>query len=94
MFRSMNVSTRAAASFSAIAVMLLFVGFFSLVQVQALRETEQVIETNWLAGVRDTGRLRGDVLELRLTVARSLIPSEDGSVSAASREISQRRSHI
>ena len=26
---------------------------------------------HWLAGVRDTGRLRGDVLELRLTVARS-----------------------
>lgn len=87
MFRSMNVSTRAAASFSVIALMLLFVGCFSLFQVQALRETEQVIETNWLAGVRDTGRLRGDVLELRLTVARSLIPSDDGSASSASSEL-------
>ncbi len=94
MFRSMNVSTRAAASFSVIALMLLFVGCFSLFQVQALRETEQVIETNWLAGVRDTGRLRGDVLELRLTVARSLIPSDDGSASSASSEIGRRRSHI
>jgi len=90
----MNVSTRAAASFSVIALMLLFVGCFSLFQVQALRETEQVIETNWLAGVRDTGRLRGDVLELRLTVARSLIPSDDGSASSASSEIGRRRSHI
>ena len=94
MFRSMNVSARAALSFSAIALLLLFVGCFSLVQVQALRETEQVMETNWLAGVRDSGGLRSDVLELRLMVARSLIPSADESAAAARRDIGERRSQI
>ena len=94
MFRSMNVSARAALSFSAIALLLLFVGCFSLVQMQALRETEQVMETNWLAGVRDSGGLRSDVLELRLMVARSLIPSADESAAAARRDIGERRSQI
>ncbi|WP_437269764.1 methyl-accepting chemotaxis protein [Stutzerimonas balearica] len=94
MFRSMNVSARAALSFSAIALLLLFVGCFSLVQVQALRETEQVMETNWLAGVRDSGGLRSDVLELRLMVARSLIPSADESAADARRDIGERRSQI
>ncbi|MGN2621576.1 methyl-accepting chemotaxis protein [Stutzerimonas balearica] len=90
----MNVSARAALSFSAIALLLLFVGCFSLVQVQALRETEQVMETNWLAGVRDSGGLRSDVLELRLMVARSLIPSADESAADAQRDIGERRSQI
>ncbi len=94
MFRSMSVSARAALSFSAIALLLLFVGCFSLVQVQALRETEQVMETNWLAGVRDSGGLRSDVLELRLMVARSLIPSADESAADARRDIGERRSQI
>ncbi|MFG3695779.1 methyl-accepting chemotaxis protein [Stutzerimonas stutzeri] len=94
MFRSLNVSTRAAVSFSAIALLLLFVGCFSLLQVQALRETEQVIETNWLAGVRDSGRLRTDVQDLRLMVARSLIPSADSAASSATSEIKQRRSQV
>lgn len=94
MFRSLNVSTRAAVSFSAIALLLLFVGCFSLLQVQALRETEQVIETNWLAGVRDSGRLRADVQDLRLMVARSLIPSADSAASNATSEIKQRRSQV
>lgn len=94
MFRSMNVSARAALSFSAIALLLLFVGCFSLVQVQALRETEQVMETNWLAGVRDSGGLRSDVLELRLMVARSLIPSADETAADARRDIGERRSQI
>ncbi len=94
MFRSMNVSARAALSFSAIALLLLFVGCFSLVQVQALRKTEQVMETNWLAGVRDSGGLRSDVLELRLMVARSLIPSADESAADARRDIGERRSPI
>ena len=94
MFRSMNLSVRAALSFSAIALLLLFVGCFSLVQVQALRETEQVMETNWLAGVRDSGGLRSDVLELRLMVARSLIPSADESAADARRDIGERRSQI
>ncbi len=94
MFRSMNLSARAALSFSAIALLLLFVGCFSLVQVQALRETEQVMETNWLAGVRDSGGLRSDVLELRLMVARSLIPSADESAADARRDIGERRSQI
>jgi len=90
----MNLSARAALSFSAIALLLLFVGCFSLVQVQALRETEQVMETNWLAGVRDSGGLRSDVLELRLMVARSLIPSADESAADARRDIGERRSQI
>ncbi len=94
MFRSMNLSVRAALSFSAIALLLLFVGCFSLIQVQALRETEQVMETNWLAGVRDSGGLRSDVLELRLLVARSLIPSADESAADARRDIGERRSQI
>jgi methyl-accepting chemotaxis protein len=56
MFRSMNVSARAALSFSAIALLLLFVGCFSLVQVQALRETEQVMEpTGWPASAIPVG---------------------------------------
>jgi methyl-accepting chemotaxis protein len=75
-------------------LVLLFVGCFSLVQVQALRETEQVMETNWLAGVRDSGGLRSDVLELRLMVARSLIPSADESAADARRDIGERRSQI
>jgi len=90
----MNLSVRAALSFSAIALLLLFVGCFSLIQVQALRETEQVMETNWLAGVRDSGGLRSDVLELRLLVARSLIPSADESAADARRDIGERRSQI
>jgi len=90
----MNVSARAALSFSAISLLLLFVGCFSLVQVQALRETEQVMETNWLAGVRDSGGLRSDLLELRLMVARSLIPSADESAADARRDIGERRSQI
>ncbi|QQN52755.1 methyl-accepting chemotaxis protein [Stutzerimonas balearica] len=94
MFRSMNLSVRAALSFSAIALLLLFVGCFSLIQVQALRETEQVMETNWLAGVRDSGGLRSDVLELRLMVARSLIPSADETAADARRDIGERRSQI
>ncbi len=94
MFRSLNVSTRAAVSFSAITLLLLFVGCFSLVQVQALRETEQVIETNWLVGVRDSGRLRAEVQDLRLMVARSLIPSADGTVTRAAPEVKQRRANV
>lgn len=52
------------------------------------------METNWLAGVRDSGGLRSDVLELRLMVARSLIPSADESAADARRDIGERRSQI
>jgi len=94
MFRSLNVSTRAAVSFSAITLLLLFVGCFSLLQVQALRETEQVVEANWLVGIRDSGRLRADVQDLRLMVARSLIPSADGTATRAAPEVKQRRANV
>lgn len=94
MFRSLNVSTRAAVSFSVITLLLLFVGCFSLMQVQALRETEQVIETRWLVGVRDSGRLSADVQDLRLIVARSLILSANGVAAGAAPEIEQRRAKV
>ena len=89
--RSLRIAPRAALCFSAVTLFVILLGVFALVQLKALRDTEQAMEAGWLASIQITDDIQIALLHTRLEAIR-LLASEDGATQAtAIREIQRNR---
>ncbi|WP_213881372.1 methyl-accepting chemotaxis protein [Pseudomonas sp. dw_358] len=68
--RTMNLAPRAAVFFSLIVLLVFALGAVAYVQMGKLRGAEQDVETNWMASVRQTGKMNAGLLRLRLESMR------------------------
>ncbi|WNW14319.1 methyl-accepting chemotaxis protein [Pseudomonas sp. DTU_2021_1001937_2_SI_NGA_ILE_001] len=68
--RRLNIAPRAALIFSFIIVVVALMGAVAVMQMSKLRESEQDVENNWMASVRQTGMIANGTLRLRLESLR------------------------
>jgi methyl-accepting chemotaxis protein len=71
MIRNINIATRAALSFATITVLLIALAVFSIIQMGALRESEQAVENDWMPSVRQVGLINACLLHMRLETLRA-----------------------
>ena len=70
--RNLRIAQRASISFALITLLLLAVGFFSFIQMGALRDAEQEVETNWLPSIESSANIDLSLQALRIESLRLL----------------------
>ncbi len=75
--RNMNLAPRSASFFSLIILVVFALGVVAVMQMGKLRESEQDVETNWMASIREIGKMQTDILRLRLESVRITIITDE-----------------
>ncbi len=70
--RNLRIAQRASLFFALITVLLIVVGVFSFVQMGALRDAEQEVETNWLPSIESSANINLLLQALRIESLRVL----------------------
>ncbi|MCO7574221.1 methyl-accepting chemotaxis protein [Pseudomonas chlororaphis] len=75
--RTMNLAPRSAAFFSLIVLVVFALGMVAVLQMGKLRNAEQDVETNWMASIREIGKMKTGVLRLRLESIRITVTTDE-----------------
>ncbi|TNF79792.1 methyl-accepting chemotaxis protein [Pseudomonas sp. ICMP22404] len=75
--RTMNLAPRSAAFFSLIVMVVFALGIIALLQMGKLRDSEQDVETNWMASIRQTAKMQTGILRLRLESIRITVTVDE-----------------
>jgi methyl-accepting chemotaxis protein len=75
--RTMNLAPRSATFFSLIVLVVFALGIVAVMQMGKLRESEQDVETNWMASIREIGKMQTGVLRLRLESIRITVTTDE-----------------
>ncbi|MEH3022534.1 MAG: methyl-accepting chemotaxis protein [Pseudomonas oryzihabitans] len=65
LLRTCNIAPRAALGFGLIALMVAFLGWFSLAQMAGIRERQVVTERDWVPSIRAVDAIRENMLRIR-----------------------------
>lgn len=68
--RNINLAPRSTSFFALIILVVFALGIVALMQMGKLRDSEQDVETNWMASVREIGKMQVGILRLRLESVR------------------------
>ncbi|AZE67399.1 methyl-accepting chemotaxis protein [Pseudomonas synxantha] len=68
--RNMNLAPRSTCFFSLIILVVFALGIVALMQMGKLRDSEQVVENNWMASIREIGKMQVAIFRLRLESVR------------------------
>ena len=75
--RTMNLAPRSATFFSLIVLVVFALGIVAVLQMGKLRDSEQDVETNWMASIREIGKMQTGVLRLRLESIRITVTTDE-----------------
>ena len=75
--RTMNLAPRSATFFSLIVLVVFALGIVAVMQMGKLRESEQYVETNWMASIREIGKMQAGILRLRLESIRITVTTDE-----------------
>ncbi|RBJ78341.1 methyl-accepting chemotaxis protein [Pseudomonas sp. MWU12-2534b] len=75
--RTMNLAPRSAAFFSLIVLVVFALGMVAVLQMGKLRDSEQDVETNWMASIREIGNMKTGILRLRLESIRITVTTDE-----------------
>lgn len=75
--RTMNLASRSATFFSLIVLVVFALGIVAVMQMGKLRESEQDVETNWMASIREIGKMQAGILRLRLESIRITVTTDE-----------------
>ncbi|PKA68708.1 methyl-accepting chemotaxis protein [Pseudomonas baetica] len=75
--RTMNLAPRAAVFFSLIILVVFALGIVAVLQMGKLRESEQDVERNWMASIREIGKMKAGTLRLRLESIRITVTTDE-----------------
>jgi len=75
--RTINLAPRSAIFFSLIVLVVFALGIVALMQMDKLRDAEQDVETNWMASIREIGKMQAGVLRLRLESIRITVTTDE-----------------
>lgn len=75
--RNMNLAPRSATFFSLIVLVVFALGIVAVMQMGKLRESEQDVETNWMASIREIGKMQAGILRLRLESIRITVTTDE-----------------
>ncbi|WP_338544435.1 methyl-accepting chemotaxis protein [Pseudomonas benzopyrenica] len=85
--RQLRIAPRAILCFGTVTLFVMLLGAFALVQLKALRATEQAMEAEWLASVQTTDDIQVALLHTRLESIRLLASEDSAAMALATRQI-------
>ena len=80
LLRNWNIAPRAAFGFALIALMVAFLGIFSLVTMSNIRERATNIETDWVPSIRAVDSIRENMLRIRTISLRVALDPDPANV--------------
>jgi len=89
--RSLRIAPRATLCFGAVTLFVILLGAFAMVQLNALRATEQEMEAQWLTSVQTTDDIQIALLHTRLESIRLLASDDSATTATAISQIEQSR---
>lgn len=75
--RNMNLAPRSISFFALIILVVFSMGIVALMEMGKLRDSEQDVETNWMASIREIGKTQVGILRLRLESVRLTITTDE-----------------
>lgn len=80
LLRNCNIAPRAALGFGLIALMVAFLGLFSLAQMAGIRERQVVTERDWVPSIRAVDAIRENMLRIRTISLRLALDPEPRNI--------------
>ncbi|GGJ93360.1 methyl-accepting chemotaxis protein [Pseudomonas matsuisoli] len=80
MLRNWNIAPRAALGFGIIALLVAFVGLFSLQKMSSIRERGIIVETDWVPSARIVSGIRENMLRMRTISLRMAMDPDPSSI--------------
>ncbi|MGE6791150.1 methyl-accepting chemotaxis protein [Pseudomonas guineae] len=76
--RNLNIAPRASLGFGLLALLVLLLGSFSLLQMAEINKKSEEINGNWLPSILSLGEINQDILRIRALTLRSMLNHDDG----------------
>ncbi|WP_395501760.1 methyl-accepting chemotaxis protein [Ectopseudomonas mendocina] len=92
--RDLSIAPRAALGFGLVALLVVLLGIFSLMQMGAMREKSNEINVNWLPSVLAIGDVNANVLRLRAITLRLTLNRDSTQVQNNLRLAEELRSSL
>ncbi|ALN19456.1 methyl-accepting chemotaxis protein [Ectopseudomonas mendocina] len=92
--RNLSIAPRAALGFGLVALLVVLLGIFSLMQMGAMREKSNEININWLPSVLAIGDVNANVLRLRAITLRLTLNRDSTQVQNNLRLAEELRSSL
>lgn len=80
LLRSWNIAPRAALGFGLIALMVAFLGIFSLGKMSNIRDRSVAIEAEWVPSIRIVDSIRENMLRIRTISLRMALDPDPKSI--------------
>ncbi|MER0044678.1 methyl-accepting chemotaxis protein [Pseudomonas sp. MGal98] len=80
LLRNWNIAPRAAFGFALIALMVAFLGIFSLATMSSIRDRATTIETDWVPSIQAIGSIRENMLRIRTISLRVALDPDPANV--------------
>ncbi|MEE1921934.1 methyl-accepting chemotaxis protein [Pseudomonas sp. 148P] len=79
--RHLSIARRAGLGFTLIALLVALLGGFAVVQMQAIRQSEVAVETNWVPSLRVIGDVREIMLRIRTISLRMALDPDPANTA-------------
>src|SRR3989344_3902470 len=77
--RNINIAPRASLGFGLVALLVLLLGSFSLLQMSEMNKQSDEVNENWLPSVLGLGEMSQDILRLRALTLRLMLNSDESA---------------
>ncbi|ORC61043.1 methyl-accepting chemotaxis protein [Pseudomonas floridensis] len=78
--RNLTIARRAGLGFTLISLLVALLGWFALVQMSTIRESEVAVETNWVPSMRVVNDIREIMLRIRTISLRMALDTDPASI--------------
>ncbi|KPC33742.1 Methyl-accepting chemotaxis protein [Pseudomonas syringae pv. cilantro] len=78
--RTLTIARRAGLGFTLISLLVALLGWFALVQMSTIRQSEVAVETNWLPSMRVVNDIREIMLRVRTISLRMALDTDPASI--------------
>ena len=75
--RNLNIAPRASLGFGLVALLVLILGGFSLLQMAEMNKQSEQVNQNWLPSILSLGEMNQDVLRLRALTLRLMLNTDE-----------------
>ena len=92
--RRLNIAPRAGLGFGLVALLVLALGAFSLMQMTSMRQQSEQVDSNWLPSVISVGQISQDMFRVRALTLRLLLNSDSAAQQQSSARIEEIKSGL
>lgn len=78
--RNLTIARRAGLGFTLISLLVALLGWFAMVQMSTIRQSEVAVETNWLPSMRVVGDIRENMLRIRTISLRMALDPDPKNI--------------